>query len=68
VHLVPCRSPFCVTVQGGGEQSKEACSGRLRRADTVLRYGCVLTVAVCHSRCLRASSIAPSRTQLLIGE
>jgi hypothetical protein len=32
------------------------------RTDTVLRYGCVPTVAVCHSRCLRASSIAPSRT------
>jgi hypothetical protein len=26
------------------------------RTDTVLRYGCVLTVAVCHSRCLRTSS------------
>jgi hypothetical protein len=37
-------------------------------ADTVLRYGCVLTVAVCHSRCRRASSIVPSRTQLLIGK
>ena len=36
--------------------------------DTVQRFGCVLTVAVCHSRCLRDSSIAPSRTQLLIGE
>ena len=36
--------------------------------DTVLRYGNVLTVAVCHSRCLRASSIAPPRNQLLIGE
>ncbi len=33
----------------------------------VQRYGCVLTVAVCHSRCLRASSIALSRPQLLTG-
>ena len=36
--------------------------------DTVQRFGCVLTVAVCHSRCLRATSIAPSRKQLLIEE
>ena len=34
--------------------------------DTVLRYGCVLTVAVCHSRCLRASSIAPSRANYIV--
>jgi hypothetical protein len=33
--------------------------------DTVLRYGCVLTVAVRHFRCRRASSIKPCRTQLL---
>jgi hypothetical protein len=38
------------------------------RTDTVLRYGCVLTVAVCHSRCLRSVSIAPSQTQILIGK
>ena len=36
--------------------------------DTVLRYGCILTVAVCHSRCLGAFSNAPSRAQLLIEE
>ena len=34
------------------------------RTDTVLQYGCVLTVAVCHSRCLRDSSNAPSRAQI----
>ena len=34
--------------------------------DTV--FVCVLTVAVCHSRCLRATSITPSRKQLLIEE
>ena len=36
--------------------------------DTVLRYRCILTVAVCHSRCLRAASNAPSRAQLFIEE
>ena len=32
----------------------------------MLRYGCVLTVAVCHFRFLRAFSIASSRTQPFI--
>jgi hypothetical protein len=37
------------------------------RTDTVLRYGCVLTVAVCHFRFLRAfPTIASSRTQPFI--
>jgi hypothetical protein len=27
------------------------------RTDTVLRYGCILTVAVCYSNCLRSSSL-----------
>ena len=34
------------------------------RTDTVLRYGCVLTVTVRHSRCRRASSNALSRAQV----
>ena len=50
------------TVRSGEHQEWQ-----ILRTDTVLRYGCVLTVAVCHSRCLRASSNAPSRAQLLIG-
>ena len=58
-----------------GERRAPGAHGAVMRAprvagpsDTMLRYGCVLTVSICHSCCLRDSSNAPSRSQILIGE
>ena len=54
-----------------GERRAPGAHGAVMRAprvagpsDTMLRYGCVLTVSICHSCCLRDSSNAPSRSQI----